>query len=70
MEEFSRKCVVKYLEGRGFTPLDDCYRPEIEKYILLHFDLMAEELASPKKFRDYCVKLASKVKECLFVDTL
>ena len=63
--EFTRRSVVKHLESRGIfpSPTQADYRARVESFILLHFDLMSEELANPKQFRDYCSKFTSKVKE-------
>ena len=62
--EFTRSSVVVHLEKiRGILPTDKEYREQIEKYILLHYDLMYEELASPKKFRAYCSSFATKARD-------
>ena len=50
----------------GLCPADSKfveYRERVEKFILLHFDILKEELANPKKFRDYCSKFTSKVRD-------
>ena len=59
---FSRLDVLNYLHNLGFAIGEDGYRAQVEKYILFRFDLLAEELANEKKFRNYCSLFVSKVK--------
>ena len=59
---FSRQNLVQHLNNYGKSILESDYREAIEKSILVHFDLLREELSDPKKFRVYCTRLASKVK--------
>ena len=60
---YSRSDLLKILHNAKKSPLDIDYRVQIEKYILIHYNLMAEELVDPKKYRSYCSVMASKVKQ-------
>ena len=51
------------LDKNGKSPADEDFRARVEQYILIHFDLLSEELADKKGFRAMCSLLASKVSK-------
>ena len=63
MTSFSRRDLLKVLENNGRSPSDGDYRARVEQMILVHFDLLAEELVDKKAFRTYCSLFASKVRD-------
>ena len=62
MTDFSRQDLVEMLNKNGISPAATNFRERVEKYILIHFDLLKEELVDPKKYKNLCVRFASVVK--------
>ena len=65
MTYFSRRDLLKVLNTNGRSPYDEDYAEKIEKHILIHFNLLREELVDEKKFKNECSLIGSKVRSFL-----
>ena len=59
---FSRGDLLTVLKNNGRSPSDKDYSGQIEKHILIHFNLLREELVNEKKFKKDCSLFGTKVR--------
>ena len=62
MTDFSRQDLVEMLNKNGISPAATNFRERVEKYILIHFDLLKEELVDPKKYKNLDFSISSPEK--------
>ena len=62
MTPFSRRDLVEVLEKNGISPVAPDFRELVEQYILIHFDILEEQLVDPKKYSKYCIRFTSDVR--------